>query len=52
MKIDKETIWHFVCPKCMGWFSIASMDDWTPKIIYCAHCGEKIHDKKNEKKRI
>jgi len=41
MNVDKETIWHFVCQSCKGWWSIASMDDWEPKKVYCAHCGEK-----------
>lgn len=43
MKIDKETIWHFTCDKCLAWFSIASSDKFNPKTrqFYCPWCGEK-----------
>ena len=40
MKIDKETIWHFTCAFCKGYWTIASMDNWKPKKLYCPHCGE------------
>lgn len=40
MKIDKETIWHFICEFCKGYWTIASMDNWKPKKLYCPHCGE------------
>lgn len=38
--ISKETIWHFVCDSCKGWWSIANSDDWKPKKLFCPHCGE------------
>ena len=41
MKSSKETIWHFTCEKCLGWWSVASHDKWKPKNLYCTHCGEK-----------
>jgi len=43
MKIDKETIWHFTCDKCLAWFSIASSDKFNPKTrqFFCPWCGEK-----------
>ncbi len=37
---SKETIWHFSCSYCKGWWSIASHDDWDPKKLYCCHCGK------------
>jgi len=40
MKVDKETIYHFTCQECKGWFSIATMEDWKPKKLYCPHCGK------------
>ena len=47
MKIDKETIWHFTCKICKGYWTIASMDDWQPKKLYCPHCG-KLNIKEEE----
>ena len=41
MKTTKEIIWHFVCSSCSGWFSIAVMDGWKPKTLWCPHCGVK-----------
>ena len=38
---SKETIWHFVCDSCRNWWSIAAVDDWKPKELYCPHCGLK-----------
>jgi rRNA maturation endonuclease Nob1 len=40
MKATREIIWHFVCQQCSGWFSIAVMDHWKPKKLYCPHCGK------------
>lgn len=38
---SKETIWHFSCYDCKGWWSIAATDGWEPrKSIYCTHCGK------------
>ena len=38
---SKETIWHFSCYDCKGWWSIAATDGWEPrKSIYCPHCGK------------
>ena len=49
MRTSKENIWHFVCSSCNGWFSIATMDEWKPKKLYCPHCGEQhtsfVYDK-------
>ena len=39
MNIEKETIYHFTCKECKGWFSIATMEDWIPTKLYCPHCG-------------
>lgn len=52
----KETIHHFVCDHCNGWWSIATSDDWCPvkwshtykgkyksnivRKMYCPWCGE------------
>ena len=43
MKLTKETIWHFICKHCSGWFSIASSDEYNPKDkkLYCPWCGKK-----------
>jgi len=40
MKIDKETIWHFTCEDCKGYWTIASMEEWQPKKLFCPHCGK------------
>lgn len=32
-----ETLHHFKCHKCAGWWTIG---DWKPApMIYCPHCG-------------
>ena len=53
MRTSKENIWHFVCSSCKGWFSIATMDEWKPKKLYCPHCGEhhtsEVYDKWKDK---
>lgn len=35
-----EYIWHFTCDKCLGWWTIASHENYRPKKMYCPHCGE------------
>ena len=43
----RETIWHFTCDICKGWWSIAEGTEWKPygpKNLYCPHCGEKCDD--------
>jgi transposase len=40
MKANVEKIWHFTSKFCKMWFSIAVMDDWKPKNLYCPHCGK------------
>jgi len=56
MKPEKETLYHFVCDHCSGWWSIAATDGWTPetwsnlykqkyrsnisKKMFCPWCGE------------
>jgi hypothetical protein len=43
----KETIWHFICDFCNGWWSIAEGVDWKPgslKNFYCPHCGKERSD--------
>ena len=40
MRADKESIWHFTCDHCSGFWSIATMDAWYPKELYCPHCGK------------
>lgn len=41
MQVYKETIWHFTCQSCSGFWSIAASDKWIPKELYCTHCGSK-----------
>jgi len=41
IKPSKEILWHFVCSYCKGWWSIAVMDGWKPKKMFCPHCGIK-----------
>jgi predicted RNA-binding Zn-ribbon protein involved in translation (DUF1610 family) len=37
---SRETINHYSCNKCNGWWSIASIEhDWTPKKLFCPYCG-------------
>jgi hypothetical protein len=36
---SKEILYHFVCEKCKGWWSIALTDAWKPSKLYCPHCG-------------
>ena len=38
--VSKENIWHFTCAFCSGTWSVAVMDEWTPKELYCTHCGQ------------
>jgi hypothetical protein len=40
MNISKVPIWHFTCKYCKGFWSIAVMDEWAPKKLFCPHCGE------------
>ena len=40
MNVSKESIWHFTCDHCMGFWSVATMDEWQPKDLYCTHCGK------------
>jgi transcription elongation factor Elf1 len=43
----KEILWHFTCLKCNGWWSIAVMDNWQPKKLFCPHCGDPyVYDEK------
>jgi hypothetical protein len=43
MTSSKEVIWHFNCEYCKGFWSIAVMDEWSPKELYCPHCGKLNH---------
>jgi len=46
MQVYKETIWHFTCQSCNGFWSIAASDKWVPTELFCTHCGSKrSHDK-------
>jgi len=50
MKVNKETIWHFTCKSCYGWWSIANSDAWVPTKLYCPHCGkQRTNDNDNKK---
>ena len=40
-KVHKEYIWHFTCGSCNGYWSVATMDEWVPKTMFCPHCGKK-----------
>tara|TARA_Y100000034_G_scaffold45122_1_gene55461 strand:- start:106 stop:279 length:174 start_codon:yes stop_codon:yes gene_type:complete len=43
MNYSKETLWHFTCEFCKGWWSVAASDKWHPKdapIVVCPHCGK------------
>ena len=45
MQVYKETIWHFTCQSCNGFWSVAASDKWVPKELFCTHCGSKrTHD--------
>ena len=59
----RETISHFTCDICKGWWSIAESTDWKPfqlmaestewyrhgsKNLYCPHCGKKCDDIKDD----
>tara|TARA_B110000977_G_scaffold48059_1_gene65303 strand:- start:36 stop:299 length:264 start_codon:yes stop_codon:yes gene_type:complete len=37
---SKEIIHHFTCSDCKGWWSVATMEEWEPKKVYCTHCGK------------
>ena len=41
MQVYKETIWHFTCQSCNGFWSIAASDKWVPTELFCTHCGSK-----------
>ena len=41
MKVYKETIWHFTCQSCNGFWSVAASDKWVPTELFCTHCGSK-----------
>ena len=48
MNVSKENIWHFTCDYCQGFWSVATMDEWKPKELYCTHCGKlNKHDNGN-----
>ena len=34
-QVHKEYIWHFTCVYCNSYWSIATMDEWTPKVLFC-----------------
>ena len=40
-QVHKEYIWHFTCVSCNGYWSVATMDEWVPKTMFCSHCGKK-----------
>ena len=45
---SKETIWHFSCYDCKGWWSIAATDGWEPREnIYCPHGGKNQSERTN-----
>ncbi len=41
MQVYKETIWHFTCKSCTGFWSIAASDEWVPTELFCPHCSSK-----------
>ena len=41
MQVYKETIWHFTCKACTGFWSIAASDEWVPTELFCPHCSSK-----------
>ena len=46
MRVNKETIWHFTCQSCDGYWSIAASDKWVPSKLFCPHCGkQRFHDR-------
>jgi hypothetical protein len=46
LQVYKETIWHFTCQSCNGFWTVAASDKWEPKELFCTHCGSKrTHDK-------
>ena len=39
--------YHFTCEKCKLWWSVAlDKEGWTPKRMWCPHCGHKQYDDK------
>ena len=53
VSVNKETIWHFSCKECNGWWSIANTDNWKPKKLFCTHCGKPyVDDTKRIHKKI
>ena len=54
MNYSKETLWHFTCEFCKGWWSIAAAEahpqvipaqaiEWYPDVakkLFCPHCGK------------
>ena len=44
-QVHKEYIWHFTCVSCNGYWSIATMDEWVPKTMFCPHCGKKQRER-------
>jgi len=46
MQVYKETIWHFTCQSCNGFWTVAASDKWVPSELFCTHCGSKrTHNK-------
>jgi hypothetical protein len=41
MNVYKETIWHFTCKACTGFWSVAASDEWVPTELFCPHCSSK-----------
>jgi hypothetical protein len=41
MNVYKETIWHFTCKACTGFWSVAASDEWVPTTLFCPHCSSK-----------
>lgn len=39
MKSTIEYLHHFTCSECIGWWSVASHENYRPKKMYCPHCG-------------
>lgn len=36
-----ESIHHFTCEHCKGWWSIATHERWQPRKMFCPWCGKK-----------
>jgi len=39
IKVTKEIIYSYTCDSCNNWWSYATTEAYTPKVLTCPHCG-------------